>query len=78
MTQLIIDTGAVPVRPPIHSIDLLGVHLLHSMADVFAVQQAIKAGRPRRAVIAGAGYIGLEMAEAFTSRELEVTVSSRP
>jgi pyruvate/2-oxoglutarate dehydrogenase complex dihydrolipoamide dehydrogenase (E3) component len=29
-------------------------------------------------VIAGAGYIGLEMAEAFTSRELEVTVSSRP
>ena len=43
-------------------------------ADVFAVQQAIAARRPRRAVIVGGGYIGLEMAEAFTSRELEVTV----
>jgi NADPH-dependent 2,4-dienoyl-CoA reductase/sulfur reductase-like enzyme len=44
------------------------------MADVFALQQAIAARRPRRALIVGAGYIGLEMAEAFTSRDLEVTV----
>jgi NADPH-dependent 2,4-dienoyl-CoA reductase/sulfur reductase-like enzyme len=70
--RLIVGTGAVPARPPIPGLDLPGVHVLHSMADVFAVQQAIAARRPRRAVIVGAGYIGLEMAEAFTSRELEV------
>jgi NADPH-dependent 2,4-dienoyl-CoA reductase/sulfur reductase-like enzyme len=72
--RLIVGTGAVPARPPIPGLDLPGVHLLHSMADVFAVQQAIKARQQRRAVIVGAGYIGLEMAEAFTSRGLEVTV----
>jgi NADPH-dependent 2,4-dienoyl-CoA reductase/sulfur reductase-like enzyme len=72
--RLIVGTGAVPARPPIPGLDLPGVHVLHSMADVFAVQQAIAARRPRRAVIVGGGYIGLEMAEAFTSRELEVTV----
>jgi NADPH-dependent 2,4-dienoyl-CoA reductase/sulfur reductase-like enzyme len=72
--RLVVGTGAVPARPPIPGLDLPGVHLLHSMADVFAVQHSIKAGQPRRAVIVGAGYIGLEMAEAFTSRELEVTV----
>jgi NADPH-dependent 2,4-dienoyl-CoA reductase/sulfur reductase-like enzyme len=72
--RLIVGTGAVPARPPIPGLDLPGVHVLHSMADVFAVQQAITTRRPRRAVIVGAGYIGLEMAEAFTSRGLEVTV----
>jgi len=53
--RLVVGTGAVPARPPIPGLDLPGVHLLHSMADVFAVQQAIKAGQPRRAVIVGAG-----------------------
>jgi NADPH-dependent 2,4-dienoyl-CoA reductase/sulfur reductase-like enzyme len=72
--RLVVGTGAVPARPPIRGLDLPGVHLLHSMADVFAVQQAIQARQPRRAVIVGAGYIGLEMAEAFTSRGLDVTV----
>jgi NADPH-dependent 2,4-dienoyl-CoA reductase/sulfur reductase-like enzyme len=72
--RLIVGTGAVPARPPIPGLDLPGVHVLHSMADMFAVQQAIAARRARRALIVGAGYIGLEMAEAFTSRGLEVTV----
>jgi len=71
--RLVIGTGAVPVRPPIEGLDLPGVHVLHTMADTFALHQALTAGA-HSAVIVGGGYIGLEMAEAFTARGLEVTL----
>jgi NADPH-dependent 2,4-dienoyl-CoA reductase/sulfur reductase-like enzyme len=78
--KLIVGTGAVPVRPPIAGLagpaalgpgD--GVHLLHSMADTFAVMATLEQGAPATAVIVGAGYIGLEMADALTIRGLAVT-----
>jgi NADPH-dependent 2,4-dienoyl-CoA reductase/sulfur reductase-like enzyme len=71
--RLVVATGAVPVRPPIDGLDLPGVHVLHTMGDTFALHQALTAGA-RSAVIVGGGYIGLEMAEAFTSRGLAVTL----
>jgi NADPH-dependent 2,4-dienoyl-CoA reductase/sulfur reductase-like enzyme len=75
--QLVIGTGAVPARPPIAGLDALGpadgVHLLHSMDDTFAVMRTLEEGSPESAVIVGAGYIGLEMAEALTARGLAVT-----
>ena len=78
--KLIIGTGAVPVRPPIAGLsgpDALGpaerVHLLHSMGDTFAVMHTLEQAAPARAVIVGAGYIGLEMADALTVRGLHVT-----
>jgi NADPH-dependent 2,4-dienoyl-CoA reductase/sulfur reductase-like enzyme len=71
--RLVIGTGAVPVRPPIDGLDLPGVQVLHTMGDTFALHQALTAG-VRSAVIVGGGYIGLEMAEAFTTRGLEVTL----
>jgi NADPH-dependent 2,4-dienoyl-CoA reductase/sulfur reductase-like enzyme len=71
--RLVIGTGAVPVRPPIDGLDLPGVHVLHSMGDTFALGQALETG-VRSVVIVGGGYIGLEMAEAFTSRGLAVTL----
>jgi NADPH-dependent 2,4-dienoyl-CoA reductase/sulfur reductase-like enzyme len=71
--RLVIGTGAVPVRPPIEGLDLPGVQVLHTMADTFALHQALTAGA-HSAVIVGGGYIGLEMAEAFTARGLEVTL----
>ena len=72
--RLIVATGAEPVRPPIPGLHLPGVHLLHTMADAFALQQAIdSAPASGSAVIIGAGYIGLEMAEALTARGLAVT-----
>ena len=73
---LIIGTGAAPVRPPIAGLDRLGagegVHLLHSMGDTFALMRSLEARHVDRAVIVGAGYIGLEMAEALTTRGLSV------
>ena len=75
--KLVIGTGAVPVRPPITGLDALGpddgVHLLHSMGDTFAVMRTLEEAAPASAVIVGAGYIGLEMADALTVRGLHVT-----
>jgi NADPH-dependent 2,4-dienoyl-CoA reductase/sulfur reductase-like enzyme len=78
--KLVIGTGAVPVRPPITGLsgpDALGpddgVHLLHSMGDTFAVMRTLEQAAPASAVIVGAGYIGLEMADALTVRGLPVT-----
>ncbi len=74
--KLVIGTGAVPVRPPIRGLDDLGpdqgVHLLHSMGDTFAVMRTLQDTAPATAVIVGAGYIGLEMADALTTRGLRV------
>src|SRR5271167_3037951 len=78
--KLVVGTGAVPVRPPISGLtgpDALGpddgVHLLHSMGDTFAVMRTLEQAAPATAVIVGAGYIGLEMADALTVRGLAVT-----
>jgi len=71
--RLVIGTGAVPARPPIDGLDLPGVYVLHTMGDTFALHQALTAGA-RSAMIVGGGYIGLEMAEAFTARGLAVTL----
>jgi NADPH-dependent 2,4-dienoyl-CoA reductase/sulfur reductase-like enzyme len=77
--KLIVGTGAVPVRPPITGLDGPGalgagdgVHLLHSMGDTFAVMRTLEHHAPATAVIVGAGYIGLEMADALTTRGLSV------
>ena len=75
--ELVIGTGAVPARPPIVGLDAHGpadgVHLLHSMDDTLAVTRTLEQDQPATAVIVGAGYIGLEMAEALTATGVAVT-----
>lgn len=60
------------MRPPIAGLDTLGaadgVHLLHSMGDTFALSDSLEKLRPHTALVVGAGYIGLEMAEGLTTR----------
>jgi NADPH-dependent 2,4-dienoyl-CoA reductase/sulfur reductase-like enzyme len=77
--RLVVGTGALPVRPPIDGIngaDRLGpaegVHLLHSMGDTFALERTLDEQHPATALIVGAGYVGLEMAEGLTTRGLKV------
>jgi NADPH-dependent 2,4-dienoyl-CoA reductase/sulfur reductase-like enzyme len=77
---LIVGTGAVSARAPLPGLvgaDPLGpkdgVHLLHSMGDTFAVMDSLTTRNPKTAVIIGAGYIGLEMAEGLTTRGIKVT-----
>jgi NADPH-dependent 2,4-dienoyl-CoA reductase/sulfur reductase-like enzyme len=75
--ELVVGTGAVPVRPPIDGLDDLGpadgVHLLHSMGDTFALSERLDRIEPKTALIVGAGYVGLEMAEGLTMRGIKVT-----
>ena len=78
--KLVIGTGAVPVRPPIAGVDGPGalgpddgMHVLHTMGDTFAVMRTLEEAAPASAVIIGAGYVGLEMADALVARGLTVT-----
>jgi NADPH-dependent 2,4-dienoyl-CoA reductase/sulfur reductase-like enzyme len=73
--HLVVATGARPARPPIPGIDLPGVHLLHTIDDARSVAAAIADATghgPARAVIVGAGYIGVEMADSLRVRGMEV------
>ena len=72
--QLVLGTGAVPVRPDIAGFDAPGVYGVQTLDDGEAVRAAVAADGASRAVVVGGGYIGLEMAEAFVERGLEVTV----
>ena len=72
--QLVLGTGAVPVRPDIAGFDAPGVYGVQTLDDGEAVRAAVAADGANRAVVVGGGYIGLEMAEALVERGLEVTV----
>ena len=79
--ELMVGTGASPSTAGIAGLDMLGpddgVHLLHSMGDTFALERYLDERQPETAIIVGAGYVGLEMAEALTVRGLRVTQLQR-
>lgn len=79
--ELMVGTGASPSHAGIAGLDQLGpddgVHLLHSMGDTFALEKYLDEHQPETAIIVGAGYVGLEMAEALTVRGLRVTQLQR-
>jgi NADPH-dependent 2,4-dienoyl-CoA reductase/sulfur reductase-like enzyme len=72
--KLVIATGAVSARPDIQGIDLPGVFLLRWMEDSIALKNFLDENKPASAVVIGGGYIGMEMADAFTRRGMKVTV----
>ncbi|AYY12327.1 flavoprotein oxidoreductase [Actinobacteria bacterium YIM 96077] len=75
--HLVLATGAVPARPPLPGIDADGVFGVQTLDDGATVIDYLARRRPSRAVVVGAGYIGLEMAEAMVRRGLQVTVLER-
>ncbi|MEU3448061.1 FAD-dependent oxidoreductase [Streptomyces thermolilacinus] len=75
--RLVLATGARPVRPPLPGIDAPGVHGVQNLEDGQALLDTLDATEGRRAVVVGAGYIGVEMAEALLRRGYEVTVLNR-
>ncbi|MEV5781010.1 FAD-dependent oxidoreductase [Streptomyces sp. NPDC052287] len=75
--KLVIATGARPVRPDLPGMDAPGVHGVQTLDDGQALLDTLAARRGRRAVVVGAGYIGVEMAEALINRGYEVTVVNR-
>jgi NADPH-dependent 2,4-dienoyl-CoA reductase/sulfur reductase-like enzyme len=75
--RLVIATGARPVRPDLPGSDAPGVHGVQTLDDGQALLDSLAAAKGRRAVVVGAGYIGVEMAEALINRGYEVTVVNR-
>lgn len=72
--DLLIATGASPIRPPFEGIDAHGVMGIHTIPDALAIETIIRERSPNRAVVVGGGYIGIEMAEAFVDRGIDVTL----
>ncbi|WP_426366811.1 FAD-dependent oxidoreductase [Streptomyces sp. E-08] len=75
--KLVIATGARPLRPPLPGIDAPGVHGVQTLDDGQTLLDSLSGTPGRRAVVVGAGYIGVEMAEALLNRGYEVTVLTR-
>ncbi|MDT0468299.1 FAD-dependent oxidoreductase [Streptomyces gibsoniae] len=75
--KLVIATGARPIRPDLPGVDAPGVHGVQTLDDGQALLDSLAATPGRRAVVVGAGYIGVEMAEAMINRGYEVTVVNR-
>lgn len=70
--KLIIATGSVPKIPPIEGVGLKGVYTIKWFRDIEELSRKIKPGM--KALVVGAGFIGLETAEALLKRGLNVTV----
>ncbi|MEV0094605.1 FAD-dependent oxidoreductase [Streptomyces sp. NPDC050738] len=75
--KLVVATGARPIRPRLPGIDAAGVHGVQTLDDGQALIGTLERTEGRHAVIVGAGYIGVEMAEALLHRGYEVTVLTR-
>lgn len=72
--KLLLSPGASPVRPPLEGIDLPGIFTLRNVQDTDKIKQHMDSHDIRRAVIVGAGFIGLEMAENLRHAGAEVAV----
>ncbi|HSW49213.1 MAG TPA: FAD-dependent oxidoreductase, partial [Bryobacteraceae bacterium] len=72
--RLVIATGAMPDRTVLGSRPPANAFHLHTLEDARGLRALIETGGPRRAVVIGAGYIGLEAADVLRARGLEVTV----
>ena len=72
--KLIISVGAVPFVPNAEGVNLPGVFAVRTPDDAYKIREYIEKNSCKRAVVCGAGFIGLEMAENLYSRGLSVTV----
>ncbi len=72
--QLVLATGARPLRPDLPGIDGEGVYGIQTLDDGRRVLDGLRRDEPKSAVVIGGGYIGLEMAEALLRKGLRVTV----
>jgi NADPH-dependent 2,4-dienoyl-CoA reductase/sulfur reductase-like enzyme/rhodanese-related sulfurtransferase len=72
--KLILAPGASPIIPNLDGADASNVFVLRNVEDTRAMKTFIDERAPKRAVVVGAGFIGLEMVEALKARHIEVTV----
>lgn len=72
--KLLLSPGASPVKPPLKGIDLEGIFTLRNVEDTDHIKNYISTHKIKRAVVVGAGFIGLEMAENLHNTGAEVSI----
>jgi len=72
--KLLLSPGASPVKPPLEGIDSDGIFTLRDVADTDRIKNYLNTHAVQKAVIAGAGFIGLEMAENLHYAGAEVSI----
>lgn len=76
--KLILSPGAKPTQPRLPGVGLEKVFTLRTVEDTFRIKDYISTRHPRSAVLAGGGFIGLELAENLRELGMEVTIVQRP
>ncbi len=76
--KLLLSPGAKPTQPRLPGVDMENVFTLRTVEDTFRIREFIETRRPKSAVLAGGGFIGLELAENLRELGLDVAIVQRP
>jgi len=76
--KLLLSPGAKPTQPRLPGVGLEKVFTLRTVEDTFRIKDYINTHHPRSAILAGGGFIGLELAENLRELGMEVTIVQRP
>ena len=76
--KLILSPGAKPTQPRLPGVGLDKLFTLRTVEDTFRIKDYINKNNPKSAVLAGGGFIGLELAENLRELGMEVTIVQRP
>ena len=76
--KLILSPGAKPTQPKLPGVGLEKLFTLRTVEDTFRIKDYINTHRPRSAVLAGGGFISLELAENLRELGMEITIVQRP
>lgn len=76
--KLILSPGAKPAQPRLPGVGIDKLFTLRTVEDTFRIKDYINENHPRSAVLAGGGFIGLEMAENLRELGMNVTIIQRP
>ena len=76
--KLILSPGAKPTQPRLPGAGLERLFTLRTVEDTFRIKEYIRRHHPKSAVLAGGGFIGLELAENLRELGMEVTIVQRP
>ncbi|MFG6331480.1 MAG: FAD-dependent oxidoreductase [Lachnospiraceae bacterium] len=76
--KLLLSPGAKPTQPPIPGTDIDRLFTLRTVEDTLRIKEYIEKNHPQSAVLAGGGFIGLELAENLRELGMDVTIVQRP
>lgn len=72
--KLLLSTGAKPIKPPFKGIDSDKLFTLRTVEDTLKIKEYVDKNKPKSAVVAGGGFIGLETAENLRELGVDVTI----